>query len=204
MKRLPLLYLFFLLLSCNKETILEQGTVRGTVRDKTTNEGISGATVYLLSHIPTGGFGGGGGSTQINFTTSNTDGSFSFQLDYDSELAYTCAATHDLYFDYGDEFPVPEEIKVGENVEVNLQPKAWLRVHCVNSEPFNDSDYFNVSWNSEGPFYGSTIDTTLLSIIEGNINIHITWYVTKNSFANSYTQEIYCPAFDTTYYEIFY
>ncbi len=199
-----LLIALFFALSCNKDTILEKGTVYGTVRDKTTNEGIEGATVYLLSHIPSGGFGGGGGSTQLDFTASNADGSFSFQLDYDSELAYTCAATHDLYFDYGDEFPVLEEIKVGENVDISIYPKGWLSLHVKSINIYDEWDYINLS-NAYLSMYGGSVDTTIILNINGNYTIPVVWFIYDDGLTTGgQTGEIYCPSFDTTYFEILY
>jgi len=194
-------FIVFLIVSCNKETILEQGTVQGIVVDKTTNVGIAGATVYLLTHEPSGGFGGGGGSTQIDFTTSAVDGSFFFQFDYDNSLAYTCAATQDQYFDYGDEFPVLEEIKEGNNVEVKLQPKGYLTIHFANIPPSTASDIFGINGGVTDTFYGDNVDTIVTYDVDGNFSNVLHWAV---GYGLTNSDTIYCPSFDTTYFELLY
>ncbi|MBP7399473.1 MAG: carboxypeptidase regulatory-like domain-containing protein [Chitinophagales bacterium] len=190
-------------MSCKKPD-LELGIVNGLVTDRTTNAGIPDATVYLLAHEPDGSiFGGGGGpSFEIANTTSDASGNFKFNFDYDSKYAYTCAAVKDLYFDYEDEFPVDEQVKEGVSVEVTLQPKAWLQIHFFNEYPSLPSDHFAINGFVTDEFFGDIIDTLITYIVIGNF-MNVIHYGLEADLSNI-DDTIYCPAFDTTYYEIIY
>ncbi len=121
--------IFFLILStlatlsissCKKESILEKGIINGVVLDATTNEPIPEAQVFLLSHEITGDIFGGSPSVIIDEATSATDGSFSFNIEYNLDYAYTCGAVKEMYFTLSEEFPVDDDIFEGNNVEVLL------------------------------------------------------------------------------------
>lgn len=207
-------YLCFLLIllcaiSCEKP-LIKTGNIYGVVKDATTGEPIANADVFLLQNEIGDGdiWSGGGPSEQIDFTTSDANGYFSFLFDYDKNYRYLCGAEKVLYFDLDQEFAVDEDATDGNNVEVLLNPVSWLRIRCVNTSPFDSNDEITLSLILDGgnpEFIGADIDTTLCCfLVNGNLENRIVWYVNKAGMDSSYFQNIYCPSFDTTYFEILY
>ncbi len=194
-----ILFLFCIVISCDRENGLF--TVSGIVRDHTTKQPIPEATVYLLAHEKDGGIWGGSPSFFIDTTIADANGKFSFAPEKNDDWGYSCMAEKDLYF-LGDEYTADGDYAL--TVTAYLYPKAWLNVHIENVSPINESDYINISWSIDGPFYGVDIDTILVTTLNGNTDNYLTWYITKNSISNTYTEILYLPAFDTTFYEILY
>ncbi len=50
----------------------------------------------------------------------------------------------------------------------------------------------------------TNVDTTEVITVYGNKNQTITWFISTDTLSDPIHGEIYCPAFDTTYYEILY
>ncbi|MBP9705548.1 MAG: hypothetical protein KBD79_12390 [Chitinophagales bacterium] len=195
-------------MSCKKPD-LEKGIVNGLVNDRTTNEGIPDATVYLLAHEPNGSiFGGGGGpSFTVDTTTSDTQGKFSFNFEYDDNYAYTCYALKDLYYDYNDEIPIDANIKDNINVQILLIPKSFLKLHIKDQEEYLENYELRlVPFSSPFVVNAFMIDTVLIGSVNGNESFDFTWvldsYITDEIIINNAT--IYCPSFDTVLYEILY
>jgi len=185
--------------SCNHDdTIL---SVRGTVIDHTNDQPVANATVYLLGHEKDGGIWGGSPSFLLDSTISDGNGEFLFSPLEDETIGYSCMASKDLYFT-SNEYTADGYMSLVANVYI--YPKAWISTHCVNFYPYNEFDYFNISWSYVGPFYGIDIDTVLVSEIMGNYENSLTWYVTKNGESNTFTEQVYCVPFDTTFFEVLY
>jgi hypothetical protein len=200
-------FLFIVLttVSCEK-TLIKTGNIVGVVKDSTTGELIANADVFLLQNEIGDGdiWNGGGPSEQIDYVTSDANGNFMFTFDYDKNYRYLCGAEKDLYFDLDQEFAVDEDAKDGVNVEVLLNPVAYISMHLQAINEYEVSDYISVS-NLYSTFYGSDIDTNLIFTVQGNIDNKIVWFIyIDGSAEGSESLDVYCPAFDTTFVEILY
>ncbi len=209
MKKLSYNFLIlFFMVSCKPEpptSDLQNGIVNGIVLDKTTNSGIPNATVYLLGNEGGGTWGGGGTPSFIlDQTTTNASGKFSFNFDFDDSYGYYCSAEAALYFNYNDEFPVNNNISGGNNVEVELQPIGYLKLNITSINFYEPSDHIDVQSGNIDPLYGN-VDTSFLLSVEGNNNYHVVWFIYIAGInEGSESIDIYCPSFDTTYYDLFY
>lgn len=206
LKIISFIILLFGFASCEKP-LIETGVVEGIVKDATTHEPIVNADVFLLQNEKGDGsiIGGGGPSKQIDYTTSDANGNFTFHFNYNKNYSYLCGAEKELYFDLNQEFAVDAESKGGVNVEVLLNPVAWLSVHVKAVNEYEPSDYIGINSLQNDPYYGSTVDTIETITVYGNITFQMTWFLFEiGTEIFSQTEYIYCPAFDTTYFEIFY
>jgi hypothetical protein len=89
-------------------------------------------------------------------------------------------------------------------VEVLLSPVAWLSVHVKAVNDYEPSDFIDVGSLFDGPYFGD-VDTIELIIVYGNLSQQMSWFVFEGGLETySQTDYIYCPSFDTTYFEILY
>ncbi len=192
--------------SCEKP-LIKTGSIIGVVKDATTGEPIANADVFLMQNEIGDGdiWNGGGPSEQIDYTTSDANGNFSFLFDYDKDYRYLCGAEKSLYFDLNQEFSVDEEIKDGNNVEVLLNPVAWLSVHVKAINDYEPSDFIGINSLLNDPYYGEDVDTIEVVSVYGNSDYQLTYFLYEGGVETySHTDYIYCPSFDTTYHEILY
>ena len=203
MKRLLLLYLFFLLLSCGKG-IFGPARVDGVVKDKTTNDLIPGATVYLLENDNSGSLlGPPGSSIIIDSTTTGAFGGFEFVYDKRNSYSYYVSGKKEHYIDNMLQVYILD-LGAGNDVEVFLQPEAFLKVRVHKVNYYDEWDYIIVN-DLYATFYGNYVDTIEELTVYGNQIQHLTWFIFNDGLnTNSQGADIYCPAFDTTYYEILY
>ncbi len=205
MKRVfSIFFLFFILtnISCHKEN-LDLNTVDGIVKDATTGAPLEGATVYWLEH-ETGGIGSSGPSLIIDSSITSDYGLFEFEWNEQDGYDYSVTAYREQYFEL-----LPSEIgveKVGEgvDVEIELQPEAFLKVRVHNLNTYDAWDHIDFS-NAYLSLYGNSVDTSVILTVYGNQPYHLVWFIYDDGTNNgSETADIYCPAFDTTYYELLY
>ena len=207
-KLIFLSFIVLLLFTCKPEHIesdLEKGIITGMVVDYTTNTGVPNATVFLLGNDGGGTWvGGGTPSFFIDQTTADANGNFSFQIEYNEEIGYLCSAVADLYFDYNDEFSVERYSSGVVNVEVKLNPIGYVNLHVKSVNIYESSDNINIQSGSIDPLYGN-IDTSFILSVPGNDFYHIVWFHYVDGINNgSESADIYCPSFDTTYFELLY
>lgn len=201
-----LLVTFSVFASCKKEKITY---VNGVVVDATRSlSEISNATVYLQERK----------SDPTCFScfaqtiaTYNTDasGRFSFSFLGQDGYSYSVVASAQNYHsnigtgDYNSLDKGQEN-----NIEVELSPVAWLRLHLKNTTPFDASDEIDASnsfvTGAAAPLYGTTIDTIITGLVNGNSKVDAVWFVVKNGIPTNHSASIYCPRFDTTTYLIDY
>ena len=85
-------FVVLLLSTCKPEHIvsdLEKGIITGSAVDYTTNAGVPNATVFLLGNDGGGTWvGGGTPSFFIDQTTTDENGNFTFQIEYNEEIGY--------------------------------------------------------------------------------------------------------------------
>lgn len=208
MKHFLFLLLTVILSSCDEDKNLsdyENGIINGVVIDKTTGEVISDATVFLKGYEITGDIINPGPTFDVATTTSDINGKFFFDFNYEDKNGYFCSGYSEMYWDLQEEFDIDGEIYNGNvNAQVSLQPKAWMSVHIKNVNTYEPSDYISIS--DIGIFYGNEVDTSIIDLVLGNYSNLIVWGVVLNGIPPSEndSDNVYCPSFDTTYYEILY
>lgn len=191
--------LFTIVTSCGKG-IIGDARIDGIVKDATTNEPIAGATVYLLesdgdfclfcpiiTYI-------------VDSTTTDNEGCFEFKYDDVDGVTYAVNAVKEQYID-NQEKTFINELGNGIDVEVFIDPEAFLSIHFKNIAPAFPSDNFDINGFVTDGFNGDSIDTIVVYRTYGNILITIYWAMYGES---SISSSLTCPAFDTTYFEILY
>jgi hypothetical protein len=184
-------------------TKLQSGMVDGVVRDATTFNSVPYATAFLLKGESTGSIWGCCPTTIIDQTVADSEGVFFFNLEFEPGFFYACGAVADFYMEEDLQYNVDYFVTEGNNVEVLLNPKGFLSIH-LKAEYANDpSDYITVTDLYEN-FYGA-VDTTVTLTVYGNKETHLVWWVYDDGINDgSENADIFCPAFDTTYFEIIY
>ena len=189
--------------SCDDNTpeILPHTIVKGRVLEYGTNEPVAGAKVNLL-----GGewsLGGSFGSIQDTFVT-DADGYYEFTFKPKEDYIYYLDAEKEQYWDF---IPTLDFSDYKENnLDIVLDPEAYLELHVKNVNPFDNQDRIHSSFGGNSPddYYGMSVDIFRRETVRGNRNINLTWGVVKNSEITEYWDTIYCPAYDTTLYEVLY
>ena len=175
------------------------------MQDATTFAGIAGATAYLQKVNPDC-FSCQGAA--IASTTADADGKFKF--DFTAEEGYRYSITAEALKYFNNFYTGGLILDVGKKTHplVGLQPEAYLKLYIKNTASFDAADKIGVNgsfeWGGGGPFYGSRVDTFAIGKVYGNRINKIYWGVTKNNIQSSYSDSVYCPAFDTTLYNINY
>ena len=204
MKRFSLLSLFFLLLSCGKG-VLGPARVDGVVADATTGDPIYNATVYLFERENDFEFlGAPAPEILIDSTTTGALGRFEFAYDDRHGYAYSVFATKYNYIDKAN----PQSILSlgnGTDIELILDPEAFLKVRIHNIKTYDSGDYIGINGLDQDPYYGNDVDTIEIKRVAGNSTATLHVFIYNNGINDgSVEHNIYCPAFDTTYYEILY
>jgi len=191
----------FISASCNKET--GPTSVNGTVKDITTNVGVSDAQVGLIETDGESGFGLSG--TLLEEKYSDATGNFTFDFNARQGYSYYVQAIKDQYWnDQSNNITFVHELGGTDELTVYLQPEGFLNVHIKNINVYDVGDYISFS-NAYQTFYGNDVDTTVLLLIYGNSSNHLVWFVYDDGISSgSESADVYCTAFDTTYYEILY
>ncbi|MBK8487248.1 MAG: hypothetical protein WAU21_01480 [Chitinophagales bacterium] len=184
----------FILAACDLNYTPEPYTgVSGIVRDKTTGECIPNATIYLLES----GDSPGAGYYYKDSLVTDVYGNFEFEFEKIIGYGYALLANKEHYIEStGLTF-----IQYGEIKDVLLSPEGYIKLHVQNILPSEPWDQLGINGPFTAHFYGNEIDSLMTFQINGNTNIVIYWGL--NGVAVN-TDTIYCPAFDTTYYELLY
>lgn len=195
------LILFFpFICSCGKG-IFGDARADGIVKDKTTDKTVPNATIYLLENDNSGSIiGTGSSSIIIDSTLSDSDGEFEFKYDNKNRSTYYVSAKKDGYIFDMYQTPILS-LGIGIDVEIYIDPQAYLQIHYKNIPPASPSDDFSVNGYVTDDFYGSDIDTLVVYIVKGNFSSTLYWGLYGSEV---YSEAIYCPAFDTTIFEILY
>lgn len=187
---------------CKKqETYQGPQTLTGQVIDKTTGEGVEYPYVYLVGEK--GWFDNS--DTLIAQVVGEKNGTFTFSFDWGGYLYYVKAIKDGYYNDGNNRASVD---KPSQFVQVPLQPEGYIKLRIKNAPPTDQYDQFwisNVFGYSMGPFNGENIDTTVKGRAFGNATRKI--YTTiiigrQDTMKKEYS--IFCPAHDTTHFEILY
>jgi hypothetical protein len=203
-----LLFAILFLFSCKKRDCNRIYT-KGSVYDETTHQPLGDATVYLLSQ-KTDCF-----TCQPGIITefkTNEKGEFIIDYEGDSGFSYLMKATKEKYFESTSLATLNECSKnyKKDRSLLFITPEAYLKLLIKNTQPFDAGDYIHINIGSDlygnflNSFYGTDIDTIVELKVFGNTVNSIPVFIHKNGNTISKQEEIYCPAFDTTYYQITY
>ena len=193
------LFIFLLIAaSCNKET--GPTFVSGTVQDKTTFTGVDNANVGLFEYDDESAFGLSG--TLLDEVYSDASGNFTFNFTARKGYSYYVQAIKEQYWnDQSNNVTFIDVLGGTSNIYVYLQPEGYLNIHYLNVPPTSSYDEFGINGYVADSFTGADIDTIVVYTIFGNDFNELHWAVDYNP---TESDTLYCPAFDTTYYEIFY
>ena len=190
--------------SCRKDTPMTD--VSGTIKAYGTESPIPNARVYLTDCISLGGLGGVDCGVTKDSTLSDTNGNYEFNFQADDGHFYWINVEAEGYYKGSSTTNVLEDRT--SNLDVTLDPEAWLKLHIKNINPVDESDFIRFScglteedWTNE---QGSNIDTIHTWYGRGNKEGELIWKTTKNGVTEEFRDTIYIPAHDTLEYEIFY
>ncbi|HBB90519.1 MAG: hypothetical protein A2X22_04285 [Bacteroidetes bacterium GWF2_49_14] len=196
-----------LLTACKKE---EQIVISGRIADPNMGIPVAGVRVEIWTqHIESGIF-------VANFTLdgsilTGTDGRFSFSLGSKSYTDIKLIFSREGYF--GWESPLNmESVKKNHGIDADFEmiPKATIEIHVLNSEPFDNKDYFefrilNAFTTCEEcckgekyQFFGEPIDQVLTCISAGHQDLIIQGLKRKNGEEIVINQSIFLKEFETT------
>ncbi|MFH2142419.1 MAG: hypothetical protein ABIJ97_08365 [Bacteroidota bacterium] len=199
MKIIAISIISILLIStaCNKKKYPK--LIHGTVRDITTQNVVPNATIYLYD--VEGGF-----TWSQSFYDSlicNKSGEFYYSLNDDINL--DILVDHPNYVK-SDWFYINEDKY--EEIILAIQPIGYISFHCINIDTILGSSITITPYFDYNPNLSSyNGDTTIVGPVYGN-NLNDFSYIVHGTDTHSgmsqYFINVYCKAFDTTYYEILY
>jgi hypothetical protein len=195
MKLVHLIIVFlFITISWNCKKDRSTTIAEGAVFESGTTKVVSGADVFLIAKNNNCLTCQGG---VISTTKTDASGKFSFNFKAEDGAIYNLLAKKNMYF---------ESDFVKSPV---INPRAYLKLHIKNTQPFDPSDYINVVNSFIDPptvtiFYGMQVDTFAIGEVCGNRSNNVMWFVEKNSIKSTLYGQVLCPAFDTTTYDINY
>lgn len=200
--------------ACKKDDKTIQ--VSGTVTDASGNK-IEGVTVNLQGTILQGGAYSSSFS-DIESAKTDANGFYEINTDWQTVGKYKITLFKYNYFESYQEY-IADEISKGSKVtkNLNINPVAWLKMIVNNTDPYDESDKITFKYDSketplcydccnnnptlgEGMIYSNTSKCKL----PGNKNAKISWTVLKNGEIKTFSENIFCPAFDTTAFNINY
>jgi hypothetical protein len=207
---------FFILFiaSCNKDK--NKITVNGHVYEPYAYSYVSGANVTISSSKLSSGFYNSN-YTDIATTTTDANGAFSFEFEQEQSSGYRFYIYKENYFDCT--IDVPDADMQPENTyspTLEIHAIGWIRLHAQNVNPHDSTDFIAYSYDTENTScpdcctnttfkgYGKTYDTIVKCKTYGSNNVHLNWHVTRYGIDAAYSDTIFCPPFDTAFYDILY
>lgn len=206
-----LLAVLVFLFSCDQDS--NDILIQGIISDPDQAGVVEGAEVVLKVIEMQNGTWGQNYTTKAS-TISENDGSYSFKIPFFYTIAYKLEISKDRYFH--------ESIQLEENEfdnnsctkNIEIHPKATLKIHLRNNFPFNNQDkvrYRILDW--EAPyddccpstyteFTGMNIDEIVECLVIGNQSYTIEYTYTRNNNSNVGLIDLFCKPFETNLAEI--
>jgi hypothetical protein len=187
-------------IACRK--ITRETNVSGNVYDATSMAPLAHVKVSLMAKNESAL---GGRPSAVKDTYTDVDGGFVFNFRAEKTNDYSVEASESRYQTTGGDV---EKFKNNKNIKLIMPRSSFLKIHVKNTSPFDVNDAIGVTANYAWPppfnFFGTTVDTYVISKGVGDNNCIVSWYVSKNSTNTNFNDTVYCPAFDTTLYNLNY
>lgn len=206
--------IFILSNSCKKDA----GTsiiVQGNVTDANQHSALSNAEVtFWSSRIQSGTYN----PNYIALATVVTDasGNYSVEITKDKDAGFRITVDKSKYFGQTNDYSV-EYLTVGTHtLNYSIYPEAYFKLNVKNVSGINNSDYISYWFSNTQPsgfnccnsipieFTGQTYENTLKCRTFGAQNMHVKWVVKKDNVSTPYESSVFCPAFDTTVFNLNY
>ncbi len=203
------------LYSCRKNKAQEI-VIYGNVYDPNTNMAVSNATVRLMVTSFSGSIYTSGYSDLI---VTTTDESGNFVMEFLSQQTDNYKIRISAFGYFMESYIEDAELinnAASHSLQYNLYPEAYIRLFVRNTNPFDSLDMISYYYTSALPAcndccnntvfkgFGENFTDTILCRLYGNQDVELQWNVTKNNQTTIQTEQIYCPASDTTEYTILY
>ncbi len=194
--------------SCKKEE--KKIKVWGYVADASGNK-VSGVKVNLQGTLLEGGSYSSGFS-DIASANTNSIGNYEIITDWKVVDKYKIKLFKQNYFDNSFEY-LASEIPSGAEVNKNLtmHPVAWIKIVVNNINPYDENDQISYKYdnnetincfdccnNSSIVGNGMLYSNILVCKLKGNATAKVSWVVKKDNVIQTYSQNVFCNAFDTT------
>lgn len=204
-KIIVMFFFLLILLSCNKKEQYIRTKVYGVIKDYYSEQPIANATVGVYRN---NSFYNPYVDDTVATTLTNSDGEYEIKFHARKEDGYS----YGVYVSkepegYNESSIATINKKHSNECNYSVKGRAWLCVHVKNISPYNEQDYIKISaWPASSGHiaYGVNVDTNYFFYAKGSNDIHIGWFVKKNSIIQYYADTIYCPSLDTTYFTIYY
>jgi len=177
---------------------------------------IEGAKVTLMGKKIVNGTYSSGYSDIANGTTA-ADGKYVFEINEDKVSDYRIVVFKSNYFILITDYSA-KDLEAGKSYDLNFNifPEAYIKLHIINQVPFNINDFIQYYFSSGNlnaenccsnqyiNGYGMNYDTTFKCKTYGGQQATLLWNVTKNNNTHIYSTNLLPIAFDTVFYEIKY
>jgi len=204
----------FLFSACKKD--VKTYEISGSIFDPQLHINVSGVKVSLkASKVQSGVYNPT--YTEIQSTTTSSDGSFSFTVEHENVEGYRLDFTKTDYFDNTKDLST-DDVQNGNatNIKMDFIPIAEIKLIVKNTSPQSSDDkiefrFSNVTvkgkdcWTND-PItgIGPTYSFTKTGQVSGNKDMYLEWVVVKNGNQHSYTDTIHSEAFKLKTYNINY
>ena len=198
-----------MLSSCNKnnDNMIE---LTGVVSDEINSFPVDGVSV-LLEINPFGGNSFSNSFEEIETTNTNLNGEYLFSFQNSNAVEYRLTFTKQGCFT--EQLLInPDQLSLSENnnIDASIYSASYLVLNISNNLPYNNEDEIifsttlissNVGSCFDGivTMLGSSVDTIIECEIYGNQMVEFDYFVTKDNFTNSFSDNVFCVAGDTLY-----
>ncbi|MCB9224045.1 MAG: hypothetical protein H6582_07725 [Crocinitomicaceae bacterium] len=211
MKKISLISLLILIVSCNKGTI--NYDFSGIVLENVNNTAVSGASVKMYQ-IP---FNSSLTSNNYEFAggaTTEANGLYQFSFDRIKATKFKMEITKENYFDHSEEINAEDVTSDHINIyNSTLESKSWITFDINNLAPANANDelqliFFNYRTGCDGCvtadyyYFNGLVDTSFT--ITNTAGSYFRFMKVNVNVSQSSMDSVYLVPFDTAYYQINY
>lgn len=203
---LLLLFTGLLLWGCEPVERQYETGVSGRVLTNNTQDfpGDTALPVELVEFIGGSGLSGGEAVRQTHYTDELGHFSFSFTADNTGDKWYIRVPhthTPPLHYNMSTAGGVPVKVGENQNINIELRPVAWLKLHVKNINPqLGDMIRISLGGGEVLQYFGNT-DIHYISKLVGNGRIIFPYTVERNNIKEQFFDTVsFLTAFDTTYH----
>ncbi|MBL7816635.1 MAG: hypothetical protein JNL70_16560 [Saprospiraceae bacterium] len=197
--------LLLILAHCRKPDKTTYIKTSGKVLEFGSNKPIKNAKVGIYEEG--GEFLGSTWTKLVDTTRTDANGFYHFDKgDLDKGSSFFISAAADKYYTYdpNNYLITGQEVT---NLNIVLDPFAWIKVHVKNVNPFDDRDSLilgNVVGHIPNILVGKNIELNYINKVFGNRDMRAGWSFSKNNNWIFKADTLNIPAHDTLNYEILY